>query len=84
MANIHCILMVVVLGIHKNVNFLKLEHHLQHSSFEKSIIIERTIIQYVKDGTECFDDLFSLYIKSAGWNMLCIGLICLFVDMHNG
>ena len=36
--------------------FLKLEHHL-HSSFEKSIIIERTI-QYVKDRTECFDDYF--------------------------
>src|SRR5206468_10100998 len=35
---------------------LILEHHL-HSSFEKSIIIERTI-QYVKDRTECFDDYF--------------------------
>jgi putative transposase len=35
--------------------FLKLEHHL-HSSFEKNII-ERTI-QYVKDGTKCFDDYF--------------------------
>jgi putative transposase len=32
--------------------FLRLEHHL-HSSFEKSIIIERTI-QYIKDRTECF------------------------------
>ena len=32
--------------------FLGLEHHL-HSSFEKSIIIERTI-QYLKDRTECF------------------------------
>jgi putative transposase len=36
--------------------FLKLKHHL-HSSFEKSIIIERTI-QYIKDRTECFDDYF--------------------------
>jgi len=36
--------------------FLRLEPHL-HSSFEKSIIIERTI-QYIKDITECFDDYF--------------------------
>jgi putative transposase len=49
--------MVAVLGIHPQAcKFLKLEHHL-HSSFEKSIIIERTI-QYVKDRTECFDDYF--------------------------
>ena len=36
--------------------FLKLQHHL-HSSFEKSIIIERTM-QYIKDRTESFDDYF--------------------------
>jgi putative transposase len=35
--------------------FLKLKHHL-HSHYEKSII-ERTM-QYIKDGTECFDDYF--------------------------
>jgi putative transposase len=34
--------------------FLKLKHHI-HSSFEKSIIIERTM-QYIKDRTESFDD----------------------------
>src|SRR6476659_8158368 len=33
--------------------FLDVEHHI-HSSFEKSIIIERTI-QYIKDRTEGFD-----------------------------
>jgi putative transposase len=37
-------------------NFLKITHHL-HSSYEKSIIIERTI-QYIKDRTEMFDDYF--------------------------
>ena len=37
---------------------LKLEHHYLHFSFEKSIIIERTM-QYVKDRTEyCFDDYY--------------------------
>jgi putative transposase len=44
---------VAVLGIHPQAcKFLGLEHHL-HSSFEKSIIIERTI-QYIKDRTGCF------------------------------
>jgi putative transposase len=48
---------VAVLGIHPQAcKFLGLEHHL-HSSFEKSIIIERTI-QYIKDRTETFDDYF--------------------------
>ena len=37
--------------------FLKLRHHI-HSYYERSII-ERTI-QYIKDRTECFDDLFSM------------------------
>ena len=36
--------------------FLKLQHHL-HSTFEKSIIIERTM-QYIRDKTESFDDYF--------------------------
>ena len=32
-----------------------------HSSFEKSIIIERTIQQYIKDRTEGFDDYFPMW-----------------------
>jgi len=40
--------------LHRPVSqFLDVEHHI-HSSFEKSIIIERTI-QYIKDRTEGFD-----------------------------
>ena len=35
--------------------FLMVDHHIQ-SSYEKSVI-ERTM-QYIKDGTECFDDYF--------------------------
>jgi putative transposase len=37
--------------------FLRLHHHPIHSSYGKSIIIER-IMQYTKDRTECFDDYF--------------------------
>jgi putative transposase len=48
---------MVVFGIHPQAcQFLKLNHHHIHSSYEKSII-ERTI-QYIKDRTECFDDYF--------------------------
>src|SRR4051794_38007508 len=36
--------------------FLKLQHHL-HSTYEKSLIIERTM-QYIKDRIENFDDYF--------------------------
>lgn len=36
--------------------FLKLQHHI-HSSLEKSVI-ERTMMQYIKDRTENFDDYF--------------------------
>ena len=43
-------------GYPQAYKFLRLQHHL-HSSFEKSIIIERTI-QYIKDRTESFDDYF--------------------------
>jgi putative transposase len=57
MANILCVLMVAVLGIHPQAcKFLGLDHHHLHSSYEKTTI-ERTI-QYVKDRTECFDDYF--------------------------
>jgi putative transposase len=42
---------------HQACKFLELNHHIQ-SSYEKSIIIERTL-QYLKDKTkECFDDYF--------------------------
>jgi hypothetical protein len=36
--------------------FLKIGTSSQDSSFDRSMIIERTIIQYVKDRIECFDD----------------------------
>ena len=36
--------------------FLRLRHHI-HSRYEKSII-ERTMIQFIKDRTEHFDDYF--------------------------
>jgi len=43
--------------------FLNLEPH-THSSYEKSIIIERTM-QFIKDRTtECFDDYFSYRKKN--------------------
>jgi putative transposase len=35
----------------------KLKHHI-HLPDEKSIVIESTIIQYVKDRTQSFDDYF--------------------------
>jgi hypothetical protein len=54
MANILYVLMVAVLGIRKPVNS-RLDHHHLYSSFEKNIIIERTI-RYIKDRTKSFDD----------------------------
>jgi putative transposase len=42
--------------------FLKLQHHI-HSSYEKSIIIERTM-QYIKDRTESFDDYFPCRLEN--------------------
>ena len=49
-----------VLGIHPQAcRFLRLHHHHHmHSSYEKSIIIERTMQYMIKDRTECFDDYF--------------------------
>jgi putative transposase len=48
---------VAVLGIYPQARqFLKLNHHHIHSSYEKSII-ER-MMQYIKGRTECFDDYF--------------------------
>ena len=59
MENIQSQLMAVV-PVSTACKFLKLKYHI-HLQYEKSIIIERTIIQYVKDRTESFDDyLFSL------------------------
>ena len=60
--------------------FLKLEHHL-HSSFEKGII-ERTIIQYVKDRTECFDDYFPCRKNKCRLEHV-MHWMTLFIDMHN-
>ena len=42
--------------------FLNLEHH-AYSSYEKSIVIERTM-QYIKDRTEFFDDYFPCRMKN--------------------
>ena len=60
--------------------FLKLRHHI-HSPFEKSIIIERTM-QYVKDGTESFDDYFPCRLKNCKLKHLQ-NRLNLFVDYHN-
>jgi putative transposase len=47
--------------------FLRLHHHHHHqihSSYEKSIIMERTMQYVIKDRTECFDDCFSCRKKN--------------------
>ena len=60
--------------------FLDVEHHI-HSSFEKSIIIERTI-QYIKDRTEGFDDYFPYGKKKCKLKHV-INWFNLFIDKHN-
>jgi transposase-like protein len=60
--------------------FLDVEHHI-HSSFEKSIIIERTI-QYIKDRTEGFDDYFPCGKKKCKLKHV-INWFNLFIDQHN-
>src|SRR6478672_8883924 len=60
--------------------FLDVEHHI-HSSFEKSIIIERTI-QYIKDRTEGFDDYFPCGKKNCKLKHV-INWFNLFIDQHN-
>ena len=60
--------------------FLKLNHHI-HSSYEKSIIIERSI-QYIKDRTECFDDYFPCRKKKCKLEHVRQWLI-IFVDHYN-
>ena len=61
--------------------FLDVEHHHIHSSFEKSIIIERTI-QYIKDRTEGFDDYFPCGKKKCKLKHV-INWFNLFIDQHN-
>jgi len=62
--------------------FLDVEHHHHiHSSFEKSIIIERTI-QYIKDRTEGFDDYFPCGKKKYKLKHV-INWFNLFIDKHN-
>ena len=60
--------------------FLDVEHHI-HSSFEKSIIIERTL-QYIKDRTEGFDDYFPCGKKKCKLKHV-INWFNLFIDKHN-
>ena len=60
--------------------FLDVEHHHIHSSFEKSII-ERTI-QYIKDRTEGFDDYFPCGKKKCKLKHV-INWFNLFIDKHN-
>ena len=59
---------------------LKLRHHL-HSIYEKSFI-ERTV-QYVKDGTEYFDDYFPCRIEKKCRLMDLRNSLTIFVDYHN-
>ena len=69
---------------HQACQFLKLQHHF-HSSYEKSLI-ERTIMQYVKDRTtESFDDYFFPCFKRKKKCKLkhVINWLKLFVDFHN-
>ena len=61
--------------------FLDVEHHHIHSSFEKSIIIERTL-QYIKDRTEGFDDYFPCGKKKCKLKHV-INWFNLFIDKHN-
>jgi len=61
--------------------FLKLKHHI-HSSYEKSIIIERTM-QYIKDRTkEYFDDYFPCRKKNCKLKHV-VNWVKLFTNMHN-
>jgi putative transposase len=61
--------------------FLNVEHHF-HPSYQKSII-ERTI-QYIKDGTKCFDDYFPCRKDNNGCKLKQVmNWLGLFVDMHN-
>jgi len=50
---------------------LRLPHDI-HFPYEKSIIIERTM-QYIKDRTECFDDIFLAEKRVVNYYMCGIG-----------
>jgi putative transposase len=61
---------------------LNLEHRL-HSSYEKSIVVERTI-EYLKDRTEAFDNYYYPCIRTGLCNLQHIHKwLILFVVMHN-
>jgi putative transposase len=60
--------------------FLKLDHHHIHSSYEKSII-ERTM-QYIKDRTEGFDDYFPCSKENCKLKHVQ-NWLTLFLSMHN-
>ena len=62
--------------------FLKIDRHL-HSSYEKSIIVERTM-QYIKDRTENFDDYFFPCNRKGHCNHFHVkNWLNLFVNMHS-
>jgi putative transposase len=61
---------------------LNLEHRL-HSSYEKSIVVERTI-EYLKDRTEGFDDYYPCIRRTGLCNLQHVyQWLILFVFMHN-
>jgi putative transposase len=61
---------------------LGLKHRL-HSSYEKSIVVERTI-EYLKDRTEIFDDYFPCIRRTGLCNLQHVyKWLILFVFMHN-
>ncbi|MGD9535108.1 MAG: hypothetical protein AB7V56_15240, partial [Candidatus Nitrosocosmicus sp.] len=59
--------------------FLNLDHHI-HPSLEKSLIERK--MQYIKDGTESFDDYFPCRIKNCKLKHVR-NWLRLFVDYHN-
>ena len=65
---------------HQACKFLNL-HHPLNSSFEKSIVIERTM-QYIKDRTKSFDDYFHCKMKKYRLKHV-INWLNMFVDYHN-
>ena len=65
-----------------SMSLLKLKHHI-HSSFEKSLNIERTI-QYIKDRTEIFDDYFPCRKKNCKLKHIknCLKLFAQYYNME--
>lgn len=62
--------------------FLKIDHHI-HSSYEKSIIVERTMQYIIKDRTESFDDYFPCKKKNKCKLKYLKNWLNLFIDHHN-